>query len=81
MLKVIGVLLLVAYCRSYLIHDCVISSQIDSLYSNNLQFAYKSQTSTIQCVSSVIETITYYIDHDGNVYMCTLDASLKRLTV
>ena len=75
MLKVIGVLLLVAYCRSYLIHDCVISSQIDSLYSNNLQFAYKSQTSTIQCVSSVIETITYYVDHDGNVFNVMLDAS------
>ena len=60
---------------SKLFDTCVISSQFDRLYSNDLQFAYKSQTSTIQCVSSVIETITYYVDHDGNVYVCTLDAS------
>ena len=54
---------------SKLFDTCVISSQFDSLYSNDLQFAYKPQTSTIQCVSSVIETITYYVDHDGNVFM------------
>ena len=33
---------------SKLFDTCVISSQFDSLYFNNLQFAYKSQTSTIQ---------------------------------
>ena len=54
---------------STLFDTCVISSQFDSLYSNDLQFAYKSKTSTIQCVSSVIGTITYYVDHDGNIYV------------
>ena len=48
---------------SKLFDTCIISSQFDSLLSNDLQFAYKSQTSTIQCVSSVIETVSYYIDH------------------
>ena len=60
---------------SKLFDTCVISSQFDTLYSNDLQFAYKSQTSTILCVSSVIENITYYVDHDENVYMWMLDAS------
>ena len=55
----------------------VISSQFDNLLSNDLQFAYKSQTSNIQCVSSVIETVSYYVGHLGHKHtcMCTLDAS------
>ena len=33
--------------------NCVISNQYDSLFTNDLQFAYKSKTSTIHCVSSI----------------------------
>ena len=36
---------------------------------------YKWQTSTIQCVSSVLEAVSCYIGHLGHTYMCTLDAS------
>ena len=77
-IKYYRALLLVACCLSYLIHPqlsklfdaCVISSQFDCFYSNDLlQFVYKSQASIIQCVSSVNETITYYVDHVGNVYI------------
>ena len=38
---------------------CIISRQFDSLLSNYLQFAHKSQT--IQCVSSVIVTASYIV--------------------
>ena len=54
---------------SKLFDTCIIFSQFDSLLSNDLQFAYKSQTSTIQCIYSVIETVmkdSYQRD------MCTL---------
>ena len=34
---------------SKLFDTCGISSQFDSLFFNDLQIAYKSQTSTIQC--------------------------------
>ena len=57
-----------------LFDTCFVSSQFDSLLSNDLQFTYKSQSSTIQCVFSVIETVSYYIDRLGHTYMCTLDA-------
>ena len=60
---------------SKLFDTCSISSQFDSLLSNDLQFAYKSKTSTIQCVSSVIEIVSYYKDHLGDTCMCMLDAS------
>ena len=36
---------------SKLFYTCIVSSQFDNLLSNDLQFAYKSQTSNIQCVS------------------------------
>ena len=56
---------------SKLFDTCIISSQFDSLFFNDLQNAYKSQTSTIQCFFSVIETvISYYIGHLEHTYMC-----------
>ena len=60
---------------SKLFDTCIISSQFDRLQSNDLQFAYKPQTSTIQCVSSITETVSYYVDNSGQVYVCMLDAS------
>ena len=43
---------------SKLFETSVISRQLDSLLSSDLQFAYKFQTSTTQCASSVTETIS-----------------------
>ena len=40
-----------------------------------MQFAYKSKISAIHCVNSVNETVNYYINNSGKVYVCTLDAS------
>ena len=60
---------------SKLFDTCIISSQFDSLLFYDLQFAYKSQTSNIQCVSFVIETVSYYIGHLGHTNMCTWGAS------
>ncbi len=60
---------------SKMFDNCIITNQASSLDSDDLQFAYKSQLSTVQCVSSVIETVNYYLNHSSNVYMCMLDAS------
>ena len=54
---------------------CIICNQYDSLRSNDLQFAYKSKISAIHCVNSVNETVNYYINNSGKIYVCTLDAS------
>ena len=43
--------------------------------SDDLQFAYKKNTSTVQCVSTINEVVKYYTKKDGSVYMCMLDAS------
>ena len=42
------------------IFDNCISNQYDSLYTNDIQFAYKSKTSTIHCVSSIFEGANHY---------------------
>ena len=47
----------------------------DSLRFDDLQFAHKSKISAIHCVNSVNETVNYYINNSGKVYVCTLDAS------
>ena len=49
--------------------------QSDSLQSDPLQFAYKENASTVQCVSVICEVINYCIHNDSCIYMCMLDAS------
>ena len=55
--------------------NCVISNQYDSLNTNNIQFAYKSKTSTIHCVSSIFETANRSVNSAVATYVCMLDAS------
>ena len=56
-------------------NNCIISNQYDSLFTNNLQIAYKSETSTIHCVSSIFETANYYVSSAEAAHVCMLDAS------
>ena len=60
---------------SKLFDNCIISSNSYIFESDNLQFAYKKKTSTIQCVSIIKEVINYYVNQNSCVYMCMLDAS------
>ena len=56
---------------SKIFDNCIISNQYDSLFTNNLQFAYKSKTYTIHCVSSIFETANYYVSSAGAaMYAC-----------
>ena len=54
---------------------CNVSSSSQPALVLDLQFAYKSKISAIHCVNSVNETVNYYINNSGQVYVCTLDAS------
>ena len=60
---------------SEILDNCILSMQSDSLQSDPLQFAYKENASTVQCVSVICEVINYYIHKDSCIYMCMLDAS------
>ena len=68
--QIIEVLLLVVYSD-----HCIIRDQLFALKTDDLQFAYKANTSTVQCVSMVQETISYLINNGSHVVMCMLDAS------
>ena len=50
-----GIALSSLFCK--LFDTCIIARHYDSL-----QFDYKPTTSTVQCVSSIIETISCYLD-------------------
>ena len=58
-----------------LFDHCLIISQQISLRTDDLQFAYKSDASTIQCVSVIQEVINYYINNSSHVVACMMDAS------
>ena len=55
---------------SKIFDNCIISNQYDSLFTNDLQSACKSQTSTIHCVSSIFETTNYYVSSAGATHVC-----------
>ena len=60
---------------SKLFDHCIVGNQYDSLRSNDLQFAYISKISAIHYVNSANETVSYYINSSGKLYVCTLHAS------
>ena len=60
---------------SKIFDNCIISAECLALNSDDLQFAYKSGSSTTLCVSVLCETIDYYVHNESDVYMCSIDAS------
>ena len=63
---------------SKIFDNCLLSNQYNSLFirnTNDLQFACKSKTSTIHCVSSIFERANYYVSSAGAAHVCMLDAS------
>lgn len=53
----------------------ILNNNCDILRTSDLQFAYKSQHSTVQCTFLANEVIQYYRNGGGNVYALLLDAS------
>ena len=68
-----GIALSSLLCK--LFDTCIIAKHYENLHSNTLQFAYKPNTLTVQCVSLIVETISYYLDKKRKIFMSTLDAS------
>ena len=74
---------------SKIFNHCIISCEDVALESDDLQFAYKSGMSNIQCAYVVTETINYYLHNISDIYIyiylsicvcvyvcvCTIDAS------
>ena len=60
---------------SKLFDNCIISSNSYIFECDDLQFAYKKKTSTLQCISIIKEVINYYVNQKSCVCMCMLDAS------
>ena len=56
--------------------DVVIrNKQIDALKTSNLQFGFKTKSSTTMCTFAVLETVEYYKKNGSNVHALLLDAS------
>ena len=43
--------------------------------TDDLQFGYRKQSSTIVCTSLLLNTVEYYRENDSDCYMLLLDAS------
>ena len=53
----------------------IIEKHEDNLITDDLQFGYKKQSSTIVCTSVLLNTVEYYRENDSDCYMLLLDAS------
>ena len=58
-----------------LLDTIILSKERDRLVTSDLQFGYKSGSSTTVCTSMVVETVSYYVSNGSNVYGLLLDAS------
>ena len=54
---------------SSLLNNCIISYQYDSLFTNDLHFAYKIKTSTIHCLNSIVEAAIHYVSSAGATHV------------
>ena len=53
----------------------ILSKESDGLMSSDMQYGFKPKLSTSIATAVVSETIDYYINGGGNIYMLALDAS------
>ena len=60
---------------SKLLETVILNRQTDALNTSELQFGFKSESSTTLCTFMVLETIAYYKNRGSNVHMLLLDAS------
>ena len=54
---------------------CILSKNKNGLQSSDMQFGFKDGLSTGMATAVVTETLDYYLDNNGCVYMLALDAS------
>jgi hypothetical protein len=62
-------------CIAKLIDIIFLIRNHDSLFTSNLQFAFKATLGTTVCSLVVKETINYYMQNGANVAACLLDAT------
>ena len=47
----------------------------DKLEFNDLQFAYQEKVSSSMCTWAVLETISYFLQKDSEIFLCSMDKS------
>ena len=60
---------------SKLLEIVILNRQTNALKTSELQYGFKSESSTTMCTFMVLETISYYKSRGSNVHMLLLDAS------
>ena len=48
---------------------------MDYLKTDDMQFGFKNNHSTVLCTAVYIETINHYMNEGSDVYSCLIDAS------
>ena len=54
---------------------CIVGSHMDYLKTDDMQFGFKDNHSTVLCTAVYIENINHYMNEGSDVYSCLIDAS------
>ena len=55
--------------------NIILNLECNNLLTNELQFSFKSDSSTTMCTTMIRETISYFVNKGSNVYGLVLDAT------
>ncbi|CAL4177332.1 unnamed protein product, partial [Meganyctiphanes norvegica] len=58
-----------------ILDNIILNIESDNLLTNDLQFSFKSGSSTTMCTTMIRETISYFVNKGSNVYGLVLDAT------
>ena len=62
-------------CLAKFLIKIVIEKQVEQLGTSELQFGYKTKSSTVMCSTALTETIEYYVSRKTPVCVLLIDAS------
>ena len=58
-----------------ILDNIILNIESNNLFTNDLQFSFKANSSTTMCTTMIRETISYFVNKGSNVYGMVLDAT------
>ena len=58
-----------------ILDNIILNIESKNLYTNDLQFSFKPESSTTMCTTMIRETVSYFVNKGSNVYGIVLDAT------
>ena len=58
-----------------ILDNIILNIESNNLFTNDIKFSFKANSSTTMCTTMIRETISYFVNKGSNVYGMVLDAT------